>query len=277
MQTKKYLVFGALALSSALLLTGCTQNNDNSPTAKPSSTSSTPAPTSSAETGKTVNVMTTDQYTSPQAIYSQFATNGEIALGTKEPKYLYPAFYTADTYIKDAFNNPYLFSGQWQTDDYDLSWANDNKMYQLLSEEYSAKLQAAVSKAKSEKNSDAIENLIFVPDKTLGKLETCTPNVKSLVGYCTSVDNSIVDASYNYKSSEDIELKVVVSVNPIYQKSDSPEGNSVTQARQYTFNFKMKYANPPKSKETKTPIMIITDMNASLDIQGVQDFSVNEE
>lgn len=273
MQNKKLIFFGSLLLGTSLIITGCTKSDSTNNTPKTTPTASTSA---SATPAKTVKVATTDQYTAPQEQYGQYASNGTIQLGAGDPTYLFPAFYTADLYIKDSFNSAYLFSGQWGQDDYDLKWANNNGMYQLLSKEYSDKFQEKVNKAKADKNSDNIENLVFVPDKTLGMLETCQADAKQLEGNCTSYPMTIQDASYNYKSKDDVELKIVVNVNPIYQKPDSSEGNTVTQKRQYTFNFKLKYSAAPTSKETKTPIMVITDMSSSLDIQGTEDFSVNE-
>lgn len=274
----------SFGLIATILLAGCTSSDDNNNTPVPSGTS-TPAPNASGEpapvasptdpyvdSNGVVNILTTDQYNLPQETYGQFIVPGE---NTVSPVYINPAYYTADKYITSAFNSKYLFSGEWQKDKYSFDWANDAKLYNYFSKDYSKKYEATLAAAAASNNSADIQNLVYTPDPGYTILPECNVNAETMDS-CAFPPYQIIGASSVYNSDQDVQLTIQVQVNPIYQKPDTPEGNSISQKRVYTLNFKLAYTNPPTSKDTKTPIMLITDMSSSLEILEVQDYMTNQ-
>lgn len=261
MLKRKVLATGVVA-ALLVLLTGC----GSLPGVKPGNNShSTNKPTAT----KTVKVTETNQYTIPQEVYGGFATNGT---STTEPTYLFPAFYTADQYIKNSFDSSYLFSGQLSKDEYSLDWAKDN-VYEYFSVDYAKQFEKMTKSAADSKSMAAYQATLYTQDTNYQVIGNCT--AKADLDYCRFPAYSVQNASYVYNSPNDVQLNITVLVNPIYQKPDSAEGNSVTQTQKYNLHFTLSFANAPTSKDTKKPIMVITNLTSSLEIQSVQDYSVN--
>lgn len=268
MHYKKATASLAVIFASALVLVGC--SSTNTPQPEPSgvpTTSKTSAPKAK------VKIEQTDQFLNTQDKYGQFAANGKLALNIKSPNLILPSYYTADQYIQDSFNNAYLFSGQWAEDGYTLDWANDTKLYTLLQKDYSNKFAETIGKAAKSKNPADVENLAYTIDPSYTTVN-CEAADKTLDN-CAFPEYQVTDASFDYKDKKNVSVDIKVQVSPIYQKPDSSEGNEITQTRLYDLKFDLTYANPPASKDTKTPIMLITNISSSLDIQGTQDYSVN--
>lgn len=268
MRYKKATASLAVIFASALMLVGCSGTN----TTKPGPTN-TPAPTSSSAPKAKVKIEETDQYLKTQDKYGNFTANGKLALGIKNPNLILPAYYTADQYIQDSFNNQYLFSGQWSQDDYSFQWANDDKLYTLLQKDYSKKFAETVDKTAQSKNPADMQNLVYTIDPNYTTV-SCEASDKTLDN-CVFPEYQVTDASFDYKDKKNVSVDIKFQVSPIYQKPDASEGSEITQTRLYDLKFDLTYANPPASKDTKTPIMLITNISSSLDIQGTQDYSIN--
>jgi hypothetical protein len=265
--TKKHLLL-SLLLIPAFILSGCTSEDKEQVPAIP-----TPVPTvaTTISPDDIIDVSLTDQFSLPQGMYGNFATNG---ITETEPTYLMPAFYTADQYIQKSFNSRYLYSGAWGKSDYTSKWAEENKVLDLLSSEYKTTFVEMNNQVISTKDRNLLNNLVYTPSPDYQVLPNC--DRKAAKEYCSFLDLTIVDANFIYNSDEDITLNISIQINPIYQKPDAPEGSTVYQTQQYNLQFKLSYENPPTEVSPKKPIVIINNISSNLEIKGTTDLGTNQ-
>lgn len=259
---KKELFTVIICVAIVCLLAGCT-GSKNVPIHSPS-------PTDTSTSIKTVDVTATDQYSDPQLVYGSFATNGKAL---QPPTYLFPAFYTADQYIKKAFDSSYLLSGQLVADGYSNQWA-ENNVYGFFSVDYANQFTKLAKSSLNQQNLTLYKNIIYTPDSKYQIINNCT--VKNPLDACRFPSFAVTNASFVYNNANNVKLDITILVYPIYQKPNTFEGNSVVETRKYDLHFSLTFANPPVSVFTKKPIMVITGLTSSLEIQGVKNHIINE-
>jgi hypothetical protein len=204
--------------------------------------------------------------------YGAFLLNGELnGVGAEE---LNLSIWTADQYVQKAILNPYFVSGYWATKD-DLS-SDSIKSYisPYLSEALSTSFLTEADEFKTKGSMNSLASKLFIPDPILGIPAQCYDTWEN--EYCFSSPYEVNNFAYTGQPDGSMLLEISITINPLYQKPDSAEGNFSSQKRIYDLKFSLSRLNEPTSNDTVVPIMIIDDITSTVSTNGLEDYLVNE-
>jgi hypothetical protein len=204
--------------------------------------------------------------------YQDFLINGKLNQVPVEELVL--STWTIDKYIENAIVNPYFVSGYWNGEDsYALS-SIETYVSPYLSETENAEFLAEAIQVKEGNISDAFANKLYMPSNDLIVPEQCYDTWEQ--EYCFSEAYTVNNLDYVGQENGSLLINMNLTMHPLYQKPNSPEGNLSSQDRTYSLTFQMKRINEPTTNDTELPIMIIEDVQGSLVINGLQDYLINE-
>lgn len=281
MKNKKILISIAIAAVIAIVAVvifvvkpfGTTNDDTNKPVA-----STAPADDEIIDydaQNKTLDELTkTKQYADAlKAENSTFYAQGDI--GNTNPVYGILGAYTVNKYVEDAIENPYFATGWWKTKDEYTAGSIKTYITPYVSEELNAKYLEAAKEPESEAFNSFYTGKVSMPDPALQVAPNCYDTWDAEA--CAAFPPQITDMTITGLSDTSVKITATVSMQLLYQKPDSPEGNLISQDRDYKLEFVLSEKNKPASNDTEVPIMIIDDISASLEIKGNTDYLINVE
>jgi len=248
-------------------------------TAKPATTSSpgiANTPGTSLATNKTLTKTTQYQSIfSSDNLYNPYLNNGTLNKLSANPALVDLSVYTMDKYIQGAVVNPYFTTNWWGTKDSYAASSLETYVTPYLSKDYAATYLKNSVNPTSPAGQAFLKNKLFLPEGGLTVPQQCYDSWNK--DYCYSTPYTIDSMSFNGTSATTVEIKVAITINPIYQKPNTPDGNQVVQPRHYNMTFDLARTNEPTSLTTKVPIMEITNISSSstLVIDQQQDYLIN--